>query len=99
MLRRILTDQQEKLLTDERGWLSDLRVALARFEVTSEDPQSTAFDADRTELSVDAALSFAPFPSDDPFYVPPDPLPVGEPGDVITSTIDGIGTMTNHCVE
>jgi small GTP-binding protein len=40
MLRRILTDQQEKLLTTERGWLSDLRVALARFEVTPED-QST----------------------------------------------------------
>jgi small GTP-binding protein len=37
MLRRILTNQQEKLLTTERGWLSDLRVALARFEVTSED--------------------------------------------------------------
>ncbi len=37
MLRRILTNQQEKLLTAERGWLSDLRVALARFEVTSED--------------------------------------------------------------
>jgi small GTP-binding protein len=37
MLRRILTNQQAKLLTAERGWLSDLRVALARFEVTSED--------------------------------------------------------------
>jgi small GTP-binding protein len=37
MLRRILTNQQEKLLTAEQGWLSDLRVALARFEVTSED--------------------------------------------------------------
>jgi small GTP-binding protein len=37
MLRRILTNRQEKLLTEERGWLSDLRVALARFEVTAED--------------------------------------------------------------
>jgi small GTP-binding protein len=40
MLRRILTNQQEELLTEERGWLSDLRVALARFDVTVED-QST----------------------------------------------------------
>ncbi len=37
MLRRILTNQQEELLTDERRWLSDLRVALARFEVTPDD--------------------------------------------------------------
>jgi len=37
MLRRILTKRQEELLADERGWLSDLRVALARFDVTSED--------------------------------------------------------------
>jgi small GTP-binding protein len=37
MLRRILTNQQERLLTDERRWLSDLRVALARFDVASED--------------------------------------------------------------
>lgn len=37
MLRRILTNQQEELLVDERRWLNDLRVALARFEVTPED--------------------------------------------------------------
>jgi small GTP-binding protein len=37
MLRRILTQRQEELLSDERGWLSDLRVALARFDVTDED--------------------------------------------------------------
>ncbi len=37
MIRRILTNQQEELLTDERRWLSDLRVALARFDVTPED--------------------------------------------------------------
>jgi len=37
MLRRILTNQQEELLTDERRWLSDLRVALARFDLAAED--------------------------------------------------------------
>jgi small GTP-binding protein len=37
MLRRILTKRQEELLSDERGCLSDLRVVLARFDVTSED--------------------------------------------------------------
>ena len=37
MLRRILTRRQEQLLSDERGWLGDLRVVLARFDVTSED--------------------------------------------------------------
>lgn len=37
MLRRILTKKQEELLTDERRWLSDLRVALARFDVTPDD--------------------------------------------------------------
>ena len=37
MLRRILTNQQEELLADERRWLSDLRVALARFDVTPDD--------------------------------------------------------------
>jgi small GTP-binding protein len=37
MLGRILNNQQEELLTEERGWLSDLRVALARFDVTAED--------------------------------------------------------------
>ena len=37
MLRRILTKRQEELLTDERRWLADLRVALARFDVTDED--------------------------------------------------------------
>ncbi len=37
MLRRILTNQQERLLTDERRWLGDLRVTLARFDVAPED--------------------------------------------------------------
>jgi small GTP-binding protein len=37
MLRRILTKRQEELLSDERGCLSDLRVVLARFDVTSDD--------------------------------------------------------------
>jgi small GTP-binding protein len=37
MLRRILSNQQEELLADERRWLSDLRVGLARFDVTPED--------------------------------------------------------------
>jgi small GTP-binding protein len=37
MLRRILTKRQGELLTDERRWLADLRVALARFDVTDED--------------------------------------------------------------
>ncbi len=37
MLRRILTNDQEQLLAEERHWLSDLRVALARFDVASED--------------------------------------------------------------
>ena len=37
MLRRILTNQQEKLLKEERRWLGDLRVALARFDVAPED--------------------------------------------------------------
>jgi small GTP-binding protein len=37
MLRRILTKQQEELLADERRWLSDLRVILARFDATPED--------------------------------------------------------------
>jgi small GTP-binding protein len=37
MLRRILSRQQEELLADDRRWLSDLRVALARFDVTPED--------------------------------------------------------------
>lgn len=37
MLRRILTNQQEELLAEERHWLSDLRVALARFDVAPDD--------------------------------------------------------------
>jgi small GTP-binding protein len=37
MLRRILTNQQEELLANERRWLSDLGVALARFDVTPDD--------------------------------------------------------------
>ena len=37
MLRRILSHQQEELLADERRWLSDLRVGLARFDVAPED--------------------------------------------------------------
>jgi small GTP-binding protein len=37
MLRRILTHQQDELLANERRWLSDLRVALARFDVTPAD--------------------------------------------------------------
>jgi len=37
MLRRILTNYQEQLLAEERRWLSDLRVALARFDVVPED--------------------------------------------------------------
>jgi small GTP-binding protein len=40
MLTRILTEEQEQLLTEERRRLSDLRVALARLEVAAED-QST----------------------------------------------------------
>jgi small GTP-binding protein len=40
MLSRILTEEQEQLLTEERRRLSDLRVALARLEVAAED-QST----------------------------------------------------------
>ena len=37
MLRRILSSQQEEILSEERRWLSDLRVALARFDVAVED--------------------------------------------------------------
>jgi small GTP-binding protein len=37
MLRHILTKRQEELLSDEQRWLSDLRVALARFDVADED--------------------------------------------------------------
>lgn len=37
MLRRILTKRQEEFLSDERRWLSDLQVALARFDVSPED--------------------------------------------------------------
>ena len=37
MLRRILTNQQEELLAEERHWLSDLQVALARFDVAPDD--------------------------------------------------------------
>ena len=37
MLRRILTDKQDELLAEERRWLGDLRVALARFDVTDDD--------------------------------------------------------------
>jgi small GTP-binding protein len=37
MLRRILTNKQEEFLTEERRWLGDLRVALARFDVTPDD--------------------------------------------------------------
>jgi small GTP-binding protein len=40
MLRRILSNKQEEYLSEERRWLGDLRVALARFDVTAED-QST----------------------------------------------------------
>ncbi len=39
---RILTDQHEKLLKEERQILSDLRVALAQFEVAQEDDQTLA---------------------------------------------------------
>jgi small GTP-binding protein len=37
MLRRILTRKQEELLSDERRWLGDLRVALAQFDVAPDD--------------------------------------------------------------
>jgi small GTP-binding protein len=37
MLRRILSNKQEEYLSEERHWLGDLRVALARFDVTSDD--------------------------------------------------------------
>ena len=37
MLRTILTKQQEALLMEERRWLSDLQVALARFGVAADD--------------------------------------------------------------
>ena len=36
MLKRILDDRQETLLKEERGCLGDLRVALARFDASSE---------------------------------------------------------------
>jgi small GTP-binding protein len=37
MLRPILSEAQTSILTDERRWLGDLRVALARFDMTPED--------------------------------------------------------------
>ena len=37
MLRTVLTKEQEALLTEERRWLADLQVALARFDVTPDD--------------------------------------------------------------
>ena len=40
MLARILTDQQERILTDERRVLGELVAALARLEVTSEDQET-----------------------------------------------------------
>jgi small GTP-binding protein len=37
MLRSILSEQQEALLAEERRWLDDLRVALARFDASADD--------------------------------------------------------------
>jgi small GTP-binding protein len=37
MLRTVLTPEQEALLIDERRWLADLQVALARFDMAPED--------------------------------------------------------------
>ena len=37
MLRRILSNKQEEFLAEERRWLGDLRVSLARFDVTPDD--------------------------------------------------------------
>jgi len=48
MLSRILSDKQEQLLDEERRVLSDLRVALARLDVSSED--QTAFEASVRQL-------------------------------------------------
>lgn len=48
MLARILSDKQEHLLNEERRALSDLRVALARLEVSSEDQET--FDASVRQL-------------------------------------------------
>jgi small GTP-binding protein len=36
-MRTILSNQQEALLVEERRWLNDLQVALARFDVTPDD--------------------------------------------------------------
>ncbi len=49
MLRRILTKRQEELLTDERRWLADLRVALARFDVTDEDQATLNLSIDQLD--------------------------------------------------
>ena len=48
MLARILSDKQEQALNEERRVLSDLRVALARIDISSED--QTAFDASVRQL-------------------------------------------------
>jgi small GTP-binding protein len=49
MLRRILTNQQDEILANERRWLSDLRVALARFDVTPEDQATLDHSIDQLD--------------------------------------------------